>query len=115
VYDRSVTAENSASIPKAVRIQEPSVYSLAATDPFEDGLGALYLLARDHTGGSFAPQSFASGGWIVLLDLGKVVSFAMSILSLCALLDTGFFIPAARWETAWSLRWRGLVLPGVFP
>jgi len=34
----------------------------------------------------------------VLLDLRKVVSFAMSILSLCALLDTAFFIPATRWE-----------------
>ncbi len=34
----------------------------------------------------------------MLLDLGKVVSFAMSILSLCALLDTAFFIPATRWE-----------------
>ena len=34
----------------------------------------------------------------MLLDLGKVVSFAMSILSLCALLDTAFFMPATRWE-----------------
>jgi hypothetical protein len=34
----------------------------------------------------------------LLLDLGKVVSFAMSILSLCALLDTAFFVPATRWE-----------------
>jgi hypothetical protein len=34
----------------------------------------------------------------VLLDLSKVVSFAMSILSLCALLDTAFFVPATRWE-----------------
>jgi len=34
----------------------------------------------------------------LLLDLSKVVSFAMSILSLCVLLDTAFFIPATRWE-----------------
>jgi hypothetical protein len=34
----------------------------------------------------------------LLLDLSKIVSFAMSILSLCALLDTAFFIPATRWE-----------------
>lgn len=34
----------------------------------------------------------------MLLDLGKVVSFAMSILSLCALLDSAFFVPATRWE-----------------
>jgi hypothetical protein len=34
----------------------------------------------------------------LLLDLSKVVSFAMSILSLCTLLDTAFFVPATRWE-----------------
>ena len=34
----------------------------------------------------------------MFLDLGKAVSFAMSILSLCALLDAAFFIPATRWE-----------------
>ena len=34
----------------------------------------------------------------MLLDLGKFVSFAMSILSLCVLLDTAFFVPATRWE-----------------
>jgi len=34
----------------------------------------------------------------LLLDLSKVVSLAMSILSLCALLDSAFFIPATRWE-----------------
>jgi hypothetical protein len=34
----------------------------------------------------------------VLLDFGKVVSFWMSILSLCALLDSAFFTPATRWE-----------------
>jgi hypothetical protein len=34
----------------------------------------------------------------MLLDLGKLVSFAMSILSLGALLDTAFFLPATRWE-----------------
>jgi hypothetical protein len=59
---------------------------------------ALYFPVWDKTKGSLAPRSFASGGWNTLLDLGKVVSFAMSILSLCALLDTAFFIPATRWE-----------------
>ena len=34
----------------------------------------------------------------MLLDLGKVVSFATSLLSLCALLDSAFFTPATRWE-----------------
>lgn len=34
----------------------------------------------------------------MLLDLSKVVSFLMSILSLCVLLDAAFFIPATRWE-----------------
>jgi hypothetical protein len=34
----------------------------------------------------------------LLLDLSKIVSFATSILSLCALLDTAFFIPATRCE-----------------
>lgn len=34
----------------------------------------------------------------MLLDLGKAVSFATSLLSLCALLDSAFFIPATRWE-----------------
>jgi hypothetical protein len=34
----------------------------------------------------------------LLLDLGKVVSFLMTILSLCTLLDTAFFVPATRWE-----------------
>lgn len=34
----------------------------------------------------------------MLLDLGKFASFVMSILSLCALLDTAFFVPATRWE-----------------
>ena len=38
------------------------------------------------------------GSWRLLLDLSKIVSFAMSILSLWALLDTAFFIPATRWE-----------------
>jgi hypothetical protein len=40
----------------------------------------------------------ASGGRNTLLDLSKLVSFVMSILSLYALLDTAFFIPATRWE-----------------
>jgi len=40
----------------------------------------------------------AAGGFDTLLDVGKVASFVMSILSLCALLDSAFFIPATRWE-----------------
>jgi hypothetical protein len=52
----------------------------------------------DNADGPFAPRPPAAGGWNTLLDLGKVVSFAMSILSLCALLDTAFFIPGTRWE-----------------
>ena len=59
---------------------------------------ALYFLVFDKKRVSLAPRSFGSGGWTTLLDLGKVVSFAMSILSLCALLGTAFFIPATRWE-----------------
>ena len=34
----------------------------------------------------------------MLLDLGRVVSLAFSILSLYALLETAFFLPATRWE-----------------
>jgi hypothetical protein len=34
----------------------------------------------------------------VLLDLGRAISLALSILSLYALLDTAFFLPATRWE-----------------
>ncbi len=34
----------------------------------------------------------------VLLDLGKSLSFFLSILSLCAVLDTAFFITASNWE-----------------
>jgi hypothetical protein len=52
----------------------------------------------DSTEDPSEPRPLDSGGWNTLLDLSKVVSFAMSILSLCALLDTAFFIPAARWE-----------------
>jgi hypothetical protein len=34
----------------------------------------------------------------VLLDLGRAISLAFSILSLYALLNTAFFLPATRWE-----------------
>jgi hypothetical protein len=34
----------------------------------------------------------------MLLDLGRAMSLAFSILSLYALLDTAFFLPATRWE-----------------
>jgi hypothetical protein len=53
-----------------------------------EGLGAV----------AFAWPPFDSGGWNTLLDLGKVGSFLLSILSLCALLDSAFFVPATRWE-----------------
>ncbi|HET7107236.1 MAG TPA: hypothetical protein VFI38_10525 [Candidatus Acidoferrum sp.] len=45
-----------------------------------------------------ARLTFDPGGWNTLLDLGKAGSFLMSILSLCALLDSAFFVPATRWE-----------------
>jgi len=34
----------------------------------------------------------------VLLELGKALSFVMSILSLYALLVSAFFVPGSRWE-----------------
>ena len=34
----------------------------------------------------------------MLLEIGKAVSFITSILSLCALLDSAFFVPGSRWE-----------------
>ena len=34
----------------------------------------------------------------MLLDLGRAISLAFSILSLYALLSTAFFLPATRWE-----------------
>jgi hypothetical protein len=34
----------------------------------------------------------------MLLDLGKAISFALSILSLYALMDSAFFTLATRWE-----------------
>lgn len=34
----------------------------------------------------------------MLLDLGRVISLALSILSLYALLGTALFLPATRWE-----------------
>lgn len=40
----------------------------------------------------------AAGGCHVILDLGRAISLAFSILSLYALLDTAFFLPATRWE-----------------
>ena len=51
-----------------------------------------------NTKGPFASRPIASGGWNTLLDLSKAVSFATSILSLCALLGSAFFVPATRWE-----------------
>lgn len=43
-------------------------------------------------------RALAARGWNTLLDFGKVASFLMTILSLCALLDSAFFVPATRWE-----------------
>ena len=57
-----------------------------------------YTLREELAAGPFARPFFDSGGWKTLLDFGKVASFLMSILSLCALLDSAFFIPATRWE-----------------
>jgi hypothetical protein len=34
----------------------------------------------------------------MILELSRAVSLGLSILSLCALLDRTFFIPATRWE-----------------
>jgi hypothetical protein len=57
-----------------------------------------YTLCEGLAAGLLARPPFDSGGSNTLLDLGKVSSFLMSILSLCALLDSAFFVPAARWE-----------------
>jgi hypothetical protein len=35
---------------------------------------------------------------IVLLEIGKALSFFMSILSLWALMASAFFVPGTRWE-----------------
>ena len=34
----------------------------------------------------------------MLLEIGKALSFIMSILSLCALMVSAFFVPGSRWE-----------------
>ncbi|MBV8631880.1 MAG: hypothetical protein JOZ83_13200 [Silvibacterium sp.] len=34
----------------------------------------------------------------MLLEIGKALSFFMSILSLCALLESAFMMPGARWD-----------------
>jgi hypothetical protein len=59
---------------------------------------ALYFPVSGNAEGPSEPQPLASGGWNTLLDLSKAVSFATSILSLCALLGSAFFVPATRWE-----------------
>jgi hypothetical protein len=48
----------------------------------------------------------------VLLDLGRVVSFAFSILSLYALLGTAFFVPGSRWEDRLIASLARIVLAG---
>jgi hypothetical protein len=57
-----------------------------------------YTLREGLAAGLLAWPIFDSGGWNTLLDFGKVASFLMSILSLCALLDSAFFVPATQWE-----------------
>jgi len=42
--------------------------------------------------------ALSAGGCHVLLELGRAISLAFSILSLYAVLDTAFFLPATRWE-----------------
>jgi len=46
----------------------------------------------------------------MLLEIGKAASLLMSILSLCALLESAFLVPGARWEERLigSLLWIGL-------
>ena len=46
----------------------------------------------------------------MLLEIGKAVSFIVSILSLCALLESAFLVPGTRWEERLigSLLWIGL-------
>ena len=56
--------------------------------------------------------TFDSGGWYTLLDFGKVASFLMSILSLCALLDSAFFVPATRWEDRFVASLARILLAG---
>jgi hypothetical protein len=34
----------------------------------------------------------------MLLEIGKAVSFLLSILSLCALMTSAFFVPGSRWQ-----------------
>lgn len=35
---------------------------------------------------------------MLLLEIGKVLSFFASILSLCALMESAFFIPGSSWQ-----------------
>jgi hypothetical protein len=44
------------------------------------------------------PRPPGAGVCNVLLDLGRAVSLALSIISLYALMDSAFFIPGTRWE-----------------
>jgi hypothetical protein len=46
----------------------------------------------------------------MLLEIGKAVSLLMSILSLCALLESAFLVPGTRWEErlVGSLLWIAL-------
>lgn len=46
----------------------------------------------------------------MFLDLGRVISFALSILSLYALLGAAFFVPGTRWEDRLVVSFARIVL-----
>jgi len=45
-----------------------------------------------------ASHNSTPAGGSILLDFAQALSFLLTILSLCALLDSAFFTPATRWE-----------------
>lgn len=48
----------------------------------------------------------------MLLEVGKAVSFLMSLLSMFPLLERAFFVPGTRWEERLVLALEQLVLSG---
>jgi hypothetical protein len=52
------------------------------------------------TGGAGFPgrNFWLPGDCAMLLDLGRAISLILSYISLYALLDSAFFVPATRWE-----------------
>ncbi len=48
----------------------------------------------------------------MLFDLGKALSFFLSILSLCPVVVSAFFVPGTRWEDRLSLSLARIVLAG---